>query len=82
MAAPFLVAKAYSRLQRQFTSGANAFGQKAAADVLLSVMPPTNEMNASSRKRRDLVINLLKENTTWYHEQISMGNFCNIIQPY
>ncbi len=61
MAAPLWVAKACSKMQGQFTSGANAFGQKAAADALLSDMTPTNKMNAAFRKRRDLVINLLKE---------------------
>ena len=61
MAAPLWVAKACAKMQGQFTSGANAYGQKAAADALLSDMSPTKIMNEAFRKRRDLVIALLKE---------------------
>ncbi|BDS10013.1 pyridoxal phosphate-dependent aminotransferase [Aureispira anguillae] len=61
MAAPRWVAAACAKMQGQFTSGANAFGQKAAADALLADMTPTHEMNAAFRKRRDLVLSLLKE---------------------
>lgn len=61
MAAPLWVAKACSKIQGQFTSGANAFGQKAAADALLADMTPTHEMNEAFRKRRDLVLSLLKD---------------------
>lgn len=61
MAAPLWLAKACAKMQGQFTSGANAYGQKAAADALLSDMTPTMEMNKAFRQRRDLVIGLLKE---------------------
>lgn len=61
MAAPTWVAKACAKMQGQFTSGANAFGQKAASEALLADMTPTYEMNKAFRKRRDLVLNLLKE---------------------
>ena len=60
MAAPLWVAKACSKMQGQFTSGANSYGQKAASEALLSDMTPTTEMNAAFRKRRDLVLKLLK----------------------
>lgn len=60
MAAPVWVAKACAKMQGQFTSGANAFGQKAAADALMSDMSSTKTMNEAFRKRRDLVIRLLK----------------------
>lgn len=61
VAAPLWVAKACAKMQGQFTSGANAFGQKAAADALLADMTPTHEMTKAFRQRRDLVLNLLKE---------------------
>jgi aspartate aminotransferase len=61
MAAPLWVAQACAKMQGQFTSGANSFGQKAAVDALLGDMTPTYEMNKEFRKRRDLVIKLLKE---------------------
>lgn len=61
MAAPVWIADACSKIQGQFTSGANTFGQKAAADALLADMTPTYEMNKTFKKRRDLVLGLLKE---------------------
>ncbi len=59
--APKWIAEACVKVQGQFTSGANAFGQKAAAHALLADMGPTHEMRAAFLKRRDLVIDLLKE---------------------
>jgi aspartate aminotransferase len=61
MAAPLWVAKACAKMQGQFTSGANAFGQKAGVDALMGDMTPTDDMNKEFKKRRDLVISLLKE---------------------
>lgn len=61
MAAPVWVADACAKIQGQFTSGANTFGQKAAADALLADMTPTYEMNKVFKKRRDLVLGLLKD---------------------
>ena len=61
MGAPHFLAKACSKLQGQFTSGANAFGQKAAAFALDSDLTPTYRMRDEFLKRRDLVISLLKE---------------------
>jgi aspartate aminotransferase len=61
MAAPTWVADACSKMQSQFTSGANAFGQKAGAEALLADMTPTHEMNKAFRKRRDLILGLLKD---------------------
>lgn len=60
MAAPLWVAQACAKMQGQFTSGANAFGQKAAVDALLGDMAPRLAMNETFRKRRDLLIGLLK----------------------
>ena len=61
MGAPKEVAAACSKMQGQFTSGATAFGQMAAAHALLSDMTPTNEMRAAFLIRRNMVIELLKE---------------------
>jgi len=59
--APKWLAKACGKIQGQFTSGATAFGQKAAAHALLSDMTPTHKMKAAFLKRRDLIKDLLKE---------------------
>lgn len=61
LAGPKWVAGACAKMQGQFTSGANSFGQKAAADALLADMRPTQEMTQAFRKRRDLVLRLLGE---------------------
>ncbi len=53
--APTWIAKACAKMQGQFTSGATAFGQKAAAHALLSDMTPTYEMREAFLKRRELV---------------------------
>lgn len=57
--APLWVAKACGKIQGQFTSGATAFGQMAAAHALDSDMGPSMEMKAAFLKRRDMVIDLL-----------------------
>ena len=59
MGAPKWVAKACAKMQGQFTSGANAFGQKAAAVALQSDMSPTYAMRDAFQKRRDLVVEKL-----------------------
>ena len=61
LGAPAWIAKACSKVQGQFTSGASAFGQKAAAIALSSDLKPTTEMRKAFRARRDLVIGLLKD---------------------
>lgn len=61
LAGPKWVAAACAKMQGQFTSGANAFGQKAAADALLADMRPTHEMTEAFQRRRDLVLRLLGE---------------------
>ncbi len=61
MGAPKFIAAACSKLQGQFTSGANAFGQKAAAYALDADLAPTYKMRDEFLKRRDLIISLLKE---------------------
>lgn len=58
---PQWIAAACAKIQGQFTSGANSFGQKAAAHALLSDMTPTYNMVKEFRKRRDMMIELLSD---------------------
>ncbi len=57
--APAWIASACAKIQGQFTSGANAFAQKAAAYALEADMGPTTEMRKAFLKRRELVIEML-----------------------
>ena len=59
--APLWIAKACAKIQGQFTSGANAFGQKAAAHALLADMSESYKMREEFKRRRDFVIELLSE---------------------
>ncbi len=59
--APEWIAKACAKMQGQFTSGATAFGQMAGAHALTSDLAPTHTMREAFRKRRDMVIELLRE---------------------
>ncbi len=59
--APKVIAGACAKMQGQFTSGATAFGQKAAAYALEADMTPTTNMREAFLKRRDIVIELLRE---------------------
>lgn len=59
--APVWIAKACAKIQGQFTSGANAFGQKAGAHALTSDLTPTHKMKEAFLKRRNLVKSLLDE---------------------
>jgi aspartate aminotransferase len=61
LAAPRWIAAACTKMQGQFTSGANAFGQKAAVDALLATQQPTKDMTAAFQKRKDLVLELLQD---------------------
>ncbi len=61
MGAPKWLAQACGKIQGQFTSGANAFGQKAGAEALLGDMTPTHNMCKAFLKRRDLVIEGLNQ---------------------
>lgn len=59
MGAPKWLAAACSKIQGQFTSGANAFAQKAAAFALDSDLGPTHAMRDEFAKRRGIVLELL-----------------------
>jgi len=61
MGAPRWVAKACTKLQGQFTSGATAFGQMAAAHALNSSLQHTYEMVDAYKERRELVTSMLRK---------------------
>jgi aspartate aminotransferase len=55
------IADGVEKLQGQVTSGTNSIAQKAATAAFNGPMEPTQEMSKAYARRRDLVINLLKE---------------------
>jgi len=61
MAGPEWLAKACAKVQGQVTSGANAFGQKAASYALLADMGPTHQMKEAYQMRKKLVTSMLSE---------------------
>ncbi len=65
MGAPNWLAKACSKIQSQFTSGANSFGQKAAVVALESPLDTTIAMREQFRRRRDLLGDLLGRIPGW-----------------
>ena len=62
MGAPKWLAAACTKIQGQFTSGATAFGQKAAVTALLGDQQPTQDMLAAYDERRALFTELLSVN--------------------
>ena len=61
IAAGATVAKACEKLQGQFTSGANAVTQRAAITALTTDLKPTMEMTEEFTKRRERILQLLKD---------------------
>ena len=61
MGAPQWIADACTKIQGQFTSGANAFSQKAGADALDADMTPTYKMAEAFLHRRNLIIGQLEQ---------------------
>jgi aspartate aminotransferase len=61
IAAPKWIADACDKMQGQVTSGANSITQKAALAALTGDMTETKKMSEAYRRRRDLVIDLLKD---------------------
>lgn len=59
-AAPLPVAKACSKLQGQYTSGASSIAQKAAEAAYTGPQDCVAEMCAAFRRRRDLVVELAR----------------------
>lgn len=60
-AAPLAIAKAVSKLQGQYTSGASSIAQKAAEAAYNGSQECVAEMCAAFRRRRDLVVKLAAE---------------------
>lgn len=60
-AAPLPVAKACSKLQGQYTSGASSIAQKAAEAAYTGPQDCVADMCAAFRRRRDLVVELARE---------------------
>ncbi len=60
LGAPKWIAKACAKVQGQFTSGANAFSQRAAAYALDAGLEASLEMTAAFKQRRDMMIELLR----------------------
>lgn len=65
MGAPATIAAACTKIQGQFTSGANAFGQMAAAHALRSSLDPTFAMRDAFMKRRDLLFDRIQAIPQW-----------------
>jgi aspartate aminotransferase len=59
--APRFIADACTKIQGQVTSGAASFSQKAGAYALMSDLTPTHLMRDEFRRRRDLVLDLLRD---------------------
>jgi aspartate aminotransferase len=69
LGAPKWIADACSKIQSQFTSGANAFGQVAAAHALNSDLSPTLAMRDQFLTRRDLLRKALLSLPGWQVNQ-------------
>jgi aspartate aminotransferase len=61
MAGPKDIAAACSKIQSQFTSGANSIAQKAAVAALMENPNIIKDMRDTFEKRRDLIFNLLSK---------------------
>ncbi|MEZ5049022.1 MAG: pyridoxal phosphate-dependent aminotransferase [Saprospiraceae bacterium] len=61
MGAPQWLASACSKVQGQFTSGANSFGQEAAITALDSPLTETYAMRDAFKERRDMLLKLLSD---------------------
>lgn len=61
IAAPVKIAKACTKLQGQFTSGANTIAQMATKEAVLKDPATLNEMKNVFEQRRNLMIELLSE---------------------
>lgn len=61
MAGPKEIVAACDKLQGQFTSGANSIAQWAAVTALNDGLKPTQEMVATFKERRDLMLELMQD---------------------
>jgi len=65
MAGPTAIAKAVSKLQGQYTSGASSIAQKAAEAAYEGPQDCVEEMRKAFERRRDLIVSLAKEIPGW-----------------
>ncbi|CAN5607340.1 pyridoxal phosphate-dependent aminotransferase [soil metagenome] len=63
--APLEIAKACDKVQGQFTSAACSIAQKAALEAVSTEWAMYDHMRASFQKRRDLVLELMKDIPGW-----------------
>lgn len=61
LAAPLWIAKACSKLQSQYTSGASSIAQKAAEAAYLGDQACVETMREAFERRRNLIVSLLRE---------------------
>lgn len=73
-AAPVAIAKAVSKLQGQYTSGASSIAQKAAEAAYTGSQECVSEMCAAFRRRRDLVVELASQ-IPGFKVNVPMGAF-------
>ena len=65
MAGPLPIAKAVSKLQGQYTSGASSIAQKAAEAAYDGPQDCVEDMRKAFERRRDLIVSLAKEIPGW-----------------
>lgn len=65
MAAPTEIAKACTKLQGQYTSGASSIAQKAAEAAYEGPQECVKDMRDAFKRRRDLIVELAKEIPGW-----------------
>ncbi len=65
MAGPLSVAKAVTKLQGQYTSGASSIAQKAAEVAYEGPQQCVEDMRVAFERRRDLIVSLAKEIPGW-----------------
>lgn len=65
MAGPSEIARAVTKLQGQYTSGASSIAQKAAEAAYCGPQECVREMREAFRKRRDLIVELASEVPGW-----------------
>lgn len=65
LAAPLPIAKAVSKLQGQYTSGASSIAQKAAEAAYTGSQKCVEDMRLAFERRRDLIVDLAKEIPGW-----------------
>ena len=61
LAAPLAIAKANSKLQSQYTSGASSIAQKAAEAAYTGSQQCVEDMRQAFQRRRNLIVSLAKE---------------------